>query len=87
MVQFIQVNGTEACEKGRDIKSGQMAAGTLASGVMIKQMATANYSMLMEMSTRVSGWMIKLMAKANTFIAMVLFTRASGLMTNKRVME
>lgn len=67
----------------QELKFGQMAPNTRASGASTKRTARVNSGMPMEMSMKVSGKTIRQMATAFTYMSTVLSMRATGEMISK----
>lgn len=62
----------------REPNSGQMDPLTKGPGQMIRQMGSANFIMLTEMSTKANGLMIRLMGKGYTPMRTALNTMETG---------
>ncbi len=78
VVPSMKENGEMSRERGLAGKSGPMAADTRVTGSTIKLMASASYSMLMEIFMKVNGKMIKRMARVHILMQMELAIKVIG---------
>jgi hypothetical protein len=78
-------SGGTSSERASGGRNGLMAVATRVTGLTIRPMALASYSMQTEMSTRASGRTTRPMARAHTLTQMGLGIRGTGETINSTV--